>query len=161
MQPGRLAIVKIGEGMMSSRESERQNLLIDPAKADTFASPKPFQRFMKLLVDPDTFPKTPLTVAMVRYPPGLQGPFHVHRKTTEIYFVLSGELTPTVEGRRYRVKRGQLLFIPPGKEHRAANRGKGACRFMTINTPLAEDVPELRVRKTWQKVNRRKSLKGS
>ena len=146
---------------MNRRKSERESLLIDPAKADTFESPKPFQRFMKLLVDRETFPGTPLTMAIVVYPPGLQGPFHAHRKTTEIYFVLSGELTPTVEGRRYRVKRGQLLYIPPGREHRAANRGKGTCRFMTINTPLAEDVPELRVRKTWQKVNRRKPLKGS
>ena len=112
---------------------------------------------MRLLVDREAFPKTPLTIAMVQYPPGAQGPFHFHRKTTEIYFVLSGELTSTVEGRRYRVKRGQLIYIPPRKEHRAANRGRGACRFMTINTPLAEDVPELRVRKTWKKVNRRES----
>jgi len=131
--------------------------LVDPAKADVFESPKPFQRFMRLLVDREAFPKTPLTIAMVQYPPGAQGPFHSHRKTTEIYFVLSGELTPTVGGRRYRVKRGQLIYIPPGKEHRAANRGRGACRFMTINTPLAEDVPELKVKKTWKKVNRRKS----
>ena len=132
-------------------------MLIDPAKADVFESPKPFRRFMRLLVDRDTFPKTPLTIAMVQYPPRAQGPFHSHRKTTEIYFVLSGELTSTVEGRRYRVKRGQLIYIPPGEEHRAANRGRGACRFMTINTPLAEDVPELRVKKTWKKVSRRKS----
>lgn len=131
--------------------------MIDPTQADVFESPKPFRRFMRLLVDRDAFPETPLTVAMVQYPPGARGPFHSHRKTTEIYFVLSGELTPTVGGKQYRVKRGQLIYIPPGKEHRAANRGRGACRFLTINTPLGEDVPELRVRKTWKKVNRRTS----
>lgn len=141
---------------MSPKKPQRQNLLIDPTRADLFESPKPFRRFMKLLVDRETFPETPLTIAMVEYPPGSQGPFHSHRKTTEIYFVLSGELTPTVEGRRYRVKRGQLLYIPPGNEHRAQNRGTKACRFMTINTPLAKDVPELTVRKVWKKVNRKK-----
>lgn len=153
--------MRVRAGTMSVRKSKGEDLLIDPAKADLFESPKPFQRFMRLLVDQDTFPKTPLTIAVVQYPRGAQGPFHSHRKTTEIYFVLSGELMPVVEGKRYRVKQGQLLYIPPGKEHRAANRGRKACRFMTINTPLAKDVTELRVRETWKKANRKKSLKGS
>lgn len=140
---------------MSPGKFEKQNLLIDPATADVFESPRPFRRFMKLLVDRETFPETPLTIAMVQYPPRAQGPFHSHKKTTEIYFVLSGELMASVQGKRHRVKQGQLLYIPPGNEHQAENRGTKACQFMAINTPLAKDVVELRVRKIWKKVNRR------
>lgn len=145
-----LAIMKIKNKQHEGKN--RQGLLIDPARVDLFESPKPFKRFMRLLIDPKMFPKTPVTIAMVQYPPGAQGPLHLHRKTTEIYFVLSGELTPTIEGKQYRVKRGQLLYIPCGKEHRAANHGRMSCCFMTINTPLARDLPELKVRNTWKKV---------
>jgi mannose-6-phosphate isomerase-like protein (cupin superfamily) len=145
---------------MNRRNSKRPSLLIDPTQADVFESPEPFRRFMRLLVDRERFPETPLTIARVQYPSGAKGPFHSHRKTTEVYFVLSGELTATVQGKRYRVKQGQLLYIPPGNEHRAENCGTMACRFMTINTPLAKDVPELMVRKKWEKVNRKNKLKG-
>jgi quercetin dioxygenase-like cupin family protein len=138
---------------MNSKKSARQNLLIDPTRADLFESPKPFRRFMKLLVDRDSFPGTPLTIAMVQYPPGAQSPVHSHKKTTEVYFVLAGVLTATIEGRRHRVKKGQFLYIPSGSEHRAKNRERKTCRFMTINTPLASDVAELKVRKEWKKVN--------
>jgi mannose-6-phosphate isomerase-like protein (cupin superfamily) len=150
--------------MKRKRRATRQvggSLLIDPKAADLYESSKPFRRYMKLLIDHAAFPGTPLTVAQATYPPGAKSPSHTHAKTTEIYFVLTGTLVARIHGRRYEVRRGQLLYIPPGKEHQAANRGKGACRFMTINTPLGEDVPELRVRKTWRKLNRRGSLKGS
>jgi len=129
--------------------------VIDPKAADLYESPKPFQRYMKLLVDPYMFPGTPLTVAQVYYPPGAKGPLHSHVKTTEIYFVLTGELVARVHGKRYKVKRGQLLYIPPLLEHRAENAGSKACCFMTINTPLGPDMPELQVRQTWRVVVRK------
>ena len=110
---------------------------------------------MKLLIDHAAFPGTPLTVAEAYYPPGAKSPSHTHAKTTEIYFVLTGELVARVHGRRYEVRRGQLLYIPPGLEHRAENSSSKACRFMTINTPLAEDMAELKVRQTWRKVGRK------
>jgi mannose-6-phosphate isomerase-like protein (cupin superfamily) len=144
--------------MKRKRRATKQvgrGLLIDPKAADLYESPKPFRRYMKLLVDHEAFPGTPLTVAQAYYPPGAKSPSHTHATTTEIYFVLAGELVARVHGRRYEVKRGQLLYIPPGTKHRAENHGGKPCRFMSINTPLAEDVIELRVRRIWKKVNQK------
>jgi mannose-6-phosphate isomerase-like protein (cupin superfamily) len=129
--------------------------VINPDTADEFEAPGPFRRFMRLLIDGETFPGTPFTIALSRYPSGAGGPLHSHRDSTEVYFVLEGELMATVRGKEYQVKKGELIYISPSAEHRAENRGKETCRFMAINSPLSEDVTETKVRQTWKKVNRK------
>jgi mannose-6-phosphate isomerase-like protein (cupin superfamily) len=127
--------------------------VINPDTADEFEAPGPFRRFMRLLIDGETFPGTPFTIALSRYPSGAGCPLHSHRDSTEVYFVLEGELMTTVGGEEYQVKKGELIYIPPSAEHRAENRGTETCRFMAINSPLSEDVTELEVRKKWKKVS--------
>lgn len=135
-------------------------VVINPNTIDEYEAPAPFQRFMKVLIDGETFPGTPFSMAISRYPSGARCPFHSHRDSTEVYFVLSGELMATVHGKKYRVKRGELIYIPPSTEHRAENRGTKTCRFMAINSPLSEDITEVKVRQTWKKV-RQKFIKRS
>lgn len=127
--------------------------VINPDTVDEFEAPGPFRRFMRLLIDGETFPGTPFTIALSRYPSGAGCPLHSHRDSTEVYFVLEGELMTTVGGEEYQVKKGELIYIPPSAEHRVENRGTETCRFMAINSPLSEDVTELEVRKKWKKVS--------
>lgn len=130
-----------------------KGFLINPDAVDEYEAPAPFQRFMKLLIDGETFPGTPFSIALSRYPSGAGCAFHSHRDSTEAYFVLEGELMATVKGTEYQVKRGELIYIPASAEHRAENRGKETCRFMAINSPLSEDVTETKVRQAWKKVS--------
>lgn len=127
--------------------------VINPDMVDEYEASAPFQRFMKVLIDEETFPGAPFTIALSRYPSGAGCPLHSHRDSTEVYFVLEGELMTTVGGEEYQVKKGELIYIPPSAEHRAENRGKETCRFMAINSPVSDDVTELEVRKTWKKVS--------
>jgi mannose-6-phosphate isomerase-like protein (cupin superfamily) len=129
--------------------------LINPDTIDEYEASGPFQRFMKVLIDEETFPGTPFSIAISRYPPGAHCPFHSHRDSTEVYFVVSGELVVTVQGKQYQAKKGQLIYIPSSTEHRAENQGTKTCRFMAINSPLSEDVTEVRVKQTWKKVRRK------
>jgi len=129
--------------------------VIDPEAIDEYEASEPFRRFMKVLIDGETFPGTPFTIALSRYPSGATCPSHVHGDTTEVYFVLEGDLMVTVGGEQYQVKKGELIYIPPSTEHRAENHGRETCRFMAINSPLSEDVTEGKVRKTWKKVSRK------
>ena len=129
--------------------------VINPDTMDEYEAPGPFRRFMKLLIDEETFPGTPFTIAVSRYPPGAGCPVHAHRDSTEVYFVLSGELVTTLGGKEYQMKKGELIYIPPSAEHRAENRGTKTCRFMAINSPLSEDVTETTVKQTWKKVGRK------
>jgi mannose-6-phosphate isomerase-like protein (cupin superfamily) len=139
--------------MKGGMEESMKGFVINPEAVDEYEASAPFQRFMKLLIDGETFPGTPFSIALIRYPSGAGCPFHSHRETTEVYFVLEGELMATVGGKEYQVKKGELIYIPPPAEHRAENRGKETCRFMAINSPLSEDVTETKVRQTWKKVS--------
>jgi mannose-6-phosphate isomerase-like protein (cupin superfamily) len=132
------------------------HLLINPDKVDIYESPPPFHRFIRLLVDPKVFPETPMTVSIAQYPPGARSPSHLHKKTTEIYFILKGTLTATIQGVQYKVREGHLLYIPPGYKHSAKNRGIKECCFLTINTPITQDIIELKIRKTWKKVSKKR-----
>jgi len=42
---------------------------------------------------------------------------HYHKKTTEIYKVLRGELTVFKKNKEYKIKRGDELVIKPGEIH--------------------------------------------
>jgi len=143
-----------------STKTAHSGSVINPENIDEYEAPAPFQRFMKVLIDKETFPGTPFSIAISRYPSGAYCPFHSHRESTEVYFILSGELIATVHNKKYRVKRGELIYIPPSTEHRAENRGTRTCRFMAINSPLSGDVTEAKVRQTWKKVGQ-KFIKGS
>ena len=136
------------------KKANREALIL-PDTVDEYKAPAPFQRFMKVLVDEKTVPGTPFSIAVSRYPAGARCPLHSHRDSSEAYFVLSGELIATVHGKKYKVKRGELIYIPPSTEHRAENRGIKTCRFMAINAPLGEDVTETKVKQTWEKVRSR------
>jgi mannose-6-phosphate isomerase-like protein (cupin superfamily) len=140
--------------MTDERGEFMKRCVINPEMVDEYEAPAPHQRFMRLLIDGETFPGAPFTIALSRYPSGAGCPSHSHRDSTEVYFVLSGELVTTVEGEEYQMKKGELIYIPPSTEHRAENRGIEVCRFMAINAPLSEDVTETTVRQTWKKLGR-------
>lgn len=44
---------------------------------------------------------------------------HYHTKTTEIYEIVSGVLTLTVDGQKHEMKAGDALTIKPGQIHSA------------------------------------------
>ena len=61
---------------------------------------------------------------------------HYHRVATELYYVLNGSGTVTVDGVNYPVQKGSLVHIPPGIVHSAAGR----MRVLVIGIPdIADD----------------------
>jgi putative monooxygenase len=57
-----------------------------------------------------------LTTCIVEAAPGARLPYHTH-PTGEAIVVLDGEALADVEGRRYRLKRWDALFVPAGVAH--------------------------------------------
>lgn len=94
---------------MVARKGKQQNWLNKPPTESFYEPPRPLRRYLKLLVDPERFPNTPLTITPVKYPCDAGSPLHCHRRTTEVYFVLAGEPTAKVDGKGYQIKKGQLL----------------------------------------------------
>ena len=61
---------------------------------------------------------------------------HYHKRSTELYYVLEGEGTVTLDGVEHPVRKGSLVHIPSGVVHGA----KGRVRVLVVGIPdIAED----------------------
>jgi mannose-6-phosphate isomerase-like protein (cupin superfamily) len=147
-------------GDMTVNESQPKEpmLVINPEIADEFEAPEPYQRFMKILVDNEVFKDAPLCMTLVTYPPDAKCSPHSHGEAVEIYFVLEGSLTATVQGKPYHIEKSQLIYISHGKEHYAENRENRVCRFLAIHVPGVSDVAQ--VKREWTKVGKESKKEG-
>lgn len=60
---------------------------------------------------------------------------HYHRIATELYYVLEGEGTVSLDGAEHPVHKGSMLHIPPGVVHGA----KGRMRVLVVGVPNISD----------------------
>ena len=60
---------------------------------------------------------------------------HYHKRTTELYYVVEGEGTVTLDGEAHPVRPGTLLHIPPGVVHGA----DGKMRVLVVGIPNIDD----------------------
>jgi len=59
---------------------------------------------------------------------------HFHRKGTEIYMVIEGELVIEVERVNYPLSAGDMIVVNPGACHEVRPQGKEfLCRVVTVN----------------------------
>jgi uncharacterized RmlC-like cupin family protein len=67
-----------------------------------------------------------LRLHLVMIPPGTRGPAHFHADQETAIYMVSGEAEVwygTGLARRAAIRAGDFLYIPPGAEHLAVNRG--------------------------------------
>src|SRR5437763_1066745 len=102
-----------------------------PGEGETvFDEPR---RTLRLLVD-----REELTVTWFRYAPGEQGPDpHVHRRHTDAFYVLEGEVEFARDDGALRGGPGTWLSAPPGTPHGFRNPGVGRARVLNLHTPDA------------------------
>jgi quercetin dioxygenase-like cupin family protein len=68
--------------------------------------------------------------------PGFPGPpLHRHRELTDMFYVLEGTLTLTVDGEDREAPAGTFACVPPGTPHTFANRSDAPVRFLNFNFP--------------------------
>lgn len=67
--------------------------------------------------------------------PGYRTPVHVHRRTDETFYVLSGRLTLWVDGRFHELEPGDYVHIPRGVPHAQGNRGDAPTRLLMTVVP--------------------------
>jgi mannose-6-phosphate isomerase-like protein (cupin superfamily) len=69
-------------------------------------------------------------------PPLFRGPLpHWHAETTEVFQVLEGTLTVSVDGQTHEVPAGGFALVPPGVVHHFSNDGAEPVRFLTHLRP--------------------------
>ena len=68
-------------------------------------------------------------------PEGASPPLHVHRRHSESFYVLAGELTFAVNGSELHAGAGSWVQVPPGAPHTFAATGSEDVRYLNIHTP--------------------------
>lgn len=62
-----------------------------------------------------------------------------HRGADQWLFVVAGNGTAHVNGRRYRLSAGSLMLIEHGDRHKIENTGKELLRTLNVHVPPAYD----------------------
>ena len=78
------------------------------------------------------------SLAEARLPPGGRTAPHYHRRTEEIYYILSGEGLMQIAQQQIKVVAGDAIAIPPGEVHTIANAGKETLIFLCCCAPAYE-----------------------
>ena len=122
-------------------------LLLGPGEGETITD-RP-ERTLRILADRDE-----LTLTWFRYEPGEKGPDpHVHRRHTDAFYVLEGELEfglgPDVQP--VRGPAGTLAAAPPDVVHTFRNTSDATAVFLNVHAPSMGFGDMLRARRDGRK----------
>jgi mannose-6-phosphate isomerase-like protein (cupin superfamily) len=78
------------------------------------------------------------SLAEARLPPGASTAPHYHRKTEEIYYILTGGGRMTIGDDVRQVGPGDAIAIPPGEMHQIVNNGNQPLVFLCCCAPPYE-----------------------
>ncbi len=85
-----------------------------------------------------------LGCSLVEVPPGKSAcPFHRHHIVHELFFVLDGEGEARLDEETVRIRPGDLIAAPAGKEaHQFVNTGTAPLRYLAISAENPADIIE-------------------
>jgi quercetin dioxygenase-like cupin family protein len=118
-------------------------VLLRPGEGETITD-RP-ERTLRILAD-----RPELTLTWFRYEPGEEGPEpHVHRRHTDAFYVLEGELEFRLgpEVRRVTGAAGTLAAAPPNVAHTFRNASDATAIFLNIHAPSMGFGDMLRARR--------------
>ena len=76
-----------------------------------------------------------LSVIEERMPPGTTEQRHLHQRTTQFFYVLTGELTIELDGKEHQITPGTGLTVSAQMPHQVFNRGSEDARFLVVSQP--------------------------
>src|SRR5262249_12291738 len=71
-------------------------------------------------------------------------PYHFHHANEEMFFVLEGRGSIRIGRRKYRIREGDFISLPPGREsaHQIVNDSKAPLRYLAVSTMEAPEIAE-------------------
>lgn len=103
---------------------------------------------LRLLLDESNLGGAEIEIGEITFPPGVNSGEHPHG-STEIFYMLSGELEHVVNGKSYLLKPGMLGFVRPPDKVNHVVPGKEPARALVIWAPGGEAH---RILGRWNKV---------
>jgi len=93
----------------------------------------------KPLVMPETGARN-LDYRISMYQPMAHVAKHAHKVQEQIYHVLEGEGLMEIDGKRYVVRKHDVIFLPPRIKHSIANSGITDLVFLVITSPVTDEL---------------------
>lgn len=93
----------------------------------------------KPLVTPDSAGAKHLDYRISCYQPMAYVATHTHKIQEQIYHVLDGEGLMEIDGKRHVVRKHDVIFLPPGIEHKIENSGLVDLVFLVITSPVSDE----------------------
>lgn len=118
---------------------------VHPAQATTYTEPQSKSQ-IKVLIDEKLGGTKDVSIAELVIPPGVDVPDHVHQ-STEIFYILSGELEQTSEGKVQKLTAGMACLVPANTTTHHKVTSKKPVRALVIWAPGGE---EQRITEHWQ-----------
>jgi quercetin dioxygenase-like cupin family protein len=112
--------------------------------------------FLKWMID-ENFGSIHHRMLFIEYQPGVSIGLHDHT-FEEAYFLLSGEVQGTLDGKTYLAKPGDVLWTAVGCVHSFANVGDQPVRWLETFAPIPPKENVFRFMGDWEK--RAKELEG-
>lgn len=82
------------------------------------------------LCNGDVAPNGNLTFGYVQIEPGHKNPRHLHPNSSEVLFLIEGELDHSIGDEVFHLTAGMSIFIPIGVAHDARNQGTVTARMV-------------------------------
>lgn len=93
----------------------------------------------KVIFSPDDFDETGHLLQVVTIPPDTRQRFHSHRVQTEVFYILEGEATITINDVDYPARPGDAFICLPGDIHNLWNKTEEDFRLVVFKINLAEE----------------------
>ena len=97
----------------------------------------------KALVRPETCGSRRIDFRISSYQPMAYVAEHVHQVQEQVYHVLSGEGSLTLDDKRVTLRQHDYVFVPPGVRHGFTNNGTVPLVFLVVTTPVEDEEAPL------------------
>jgi len=92
-------------------------------------------REYKILIDKKVVPQSSIAFANYHFDKSVAGSLHYHETETEVYYCLKGKGWIIIEGEKYILEPGSVIYIPPGAKHQTFSDDHSELEFLAIFTP--------------------------
>ncbi len=131
--------------MVPTAPAEEVSRFVRLEQATTYIDPVT-KTEVTILIDRHLGGTTELTLGYLVVPPGVDVPNHIHQ-STETFYMLSGEMEQTSEGKVQTLTAGMACLVPANTTTRHTVKSKDPVHALVIWTPGGE---EERITKEWQ-----------
>lgn len=91
-----------------------------------------YQKGYKKKILLDKIPGRIQSIQIGKFKPGTFFPPHYHKKTYEIFYILSGNAIINIGNKKYKCKPGKILICKPKQIHSIINKSKSEFSLLTF-----------------------------